>query len=252
MNKSLKYKLLLALLTITGSLYLTGCFTSAKAYTTTKNPDGTITESHVSIVGTGDKASSIAAEGLFADGTSEDLGAGVKNANATQKSSGIDGTLTGVSNLMTGMANFMEAYQGRSSATSPASVAPSSEESSDVAVAANTKKVVGQSIIKAQGAPEIVILGNRATCALCKALWSGLNVSTLSANACGASVIDADKTENPSMYAARRPSGAFNWPYIRIYMGGNIVDEFSARGMSQKEIETRANKVIGDCSALSK
>ena len=43
-----------------------GCFTSAKAYTKV-HPDGT-RESLVRVVGTGDKASEVAAEGLFADG----------------------------------------------------------------------------------------------------------------------------------------------------------------------------------------
>ena len=77
---------------------------------TRKNPDGTKTVSRVSVIGTGDKASQIAAEGLFADGAADDLGAGVKTANASQQSTGIDGTLKGVGDLLGGIAAVMQAY----------------------------------------------------------------------------------------------------------------------------------------------
>ena len=87
-----------------------GCFTSATAYTEKTNPDGTKTVSRVSVIGTGDKASQVAAEGLFADGTQDDLGAGVKTASANQKSTGIDGTLKGVGDLLGGIAAVMRAY----------------------------------------------------------------------------------------------------------------------------------------------
>jgi len=87
-----------------------GCFTSATAYTEKTNPDGTKTVSRVSVIGTGDKASQVAAEGLFADGTQNDLGAGVKTASANQKSTGIDGTLKGVGDLLGGIAAVMRAY----------------------------------------------------------------------------------------------------------------------------------------------
>ena len=87
-----------------------GCFTSATAHTEKTNPDGTKTVSRVKIIGTGDKASQIAAEGLFADGAADDLGAGVKTASATQKSTGIDGTLKGVGDLLGGIAAVMQAY----------------------------------------------------------------------------------------------------------------------------------------------
>lgn len=89
---------------------LAGCFTSATAYTEKTNPDGTKTVSRVSVIGTGDKASQVAAEGLFADGAADDLGAGVKTASANQKSTGIDGTLKGVGDLLGGIAAVMRAY----------------------------------------------------------------------------------------------------------------------------------------------
>jgi hypothetical protein len=91
--------------------FIAGCLTSATAYTKRTAPDGTVTESKVRIVGTGDKASEVAAEGMFADGADDALGAGVKTANATQQSTGIEGTLKGMGDLMGGMAQFMVAAQ---------------------------------------------------------------------------------------------------------------------------------------------
>ncbi len=88
-----------------------GCFTSATAYTEKTNPDGTKTVSRVSVIGTGDKASQVAAEGLFADGAADDLGAGVKTASASQTSTGIDGTVNALAGLMGSMAQFMAATQ---------------------------------------------------------------------------------------------------------------------------------------------
>ncbi len=87
-----------------------GCFTKAVAYTKT-NPDGS-KESRVTIVGTGDKASQIAAEGLFADGASEDLGAGVRTASASQQSIGIKETLEGMGVLLTGIGSLVAKTQG--------------------------------------------------------------------------------------------------------------------------------------------
>jgi len=89
-----------------------GCFTSATAYTEKTNPDGTKTVSRVSVIGTGDKASQVAAEGLFADGAADDLGAGVKTASANQKSSGVKETLEGMGVLLSGIGTLVAKTQG--------------------------------------------------------------------------------------------------------------------------------------------
>lgn len=91
---------------------VTGCFTSATAYTKKTAADGVVTESKCSIIGTGDKVSQIAADGLFADGTTEDLGAGVKKASASQQSTGIGETLNGIGALLKGMAALQQASSG--------------------------------------------------------------------------------------------------------------------------------------------
>lgn len=99
--------------------WLCGCST-AKAYTKKTTPDGTVTESSVSVTGTGDKASQIAAEGLFADGSDDDLGAGVKNASASQES-------TGVADTIRALTQFAAAMYGLGSAQSAPLPAPQAQ-----------------------------------------------------------------------------------------------------------------------------
>lgn len=231
-----------------------GCFTSAKAYTKRTATDGTLIESYVSVVGTGDKASQVAAEGMFADGAEDDLGAGVRNASANQTSSGIDGTLKGMGDFMGGMASMLEAYGARSVGVPlpPSSVklpddvnyTPVINASRPIATEATPKR----SLIKGEGLPEIVILGNRPGCPWCNRLWAGIDIVALSDSACGANIIDADINNNRFAFDDRRPSGT-NWeyPWIRIYVGGKVVSEFSGRGLTQSDIATKAKKVIGEC-----
>lgn len=91
MKKILDITMMTTLTTIVAFMMLmvmAGC-TSVKATTTKTNPDGTSTKSYVHLYGFGDKNSSIAGEGVFADGADDDLGAGVKSATGTQESSGV-------------------------------------------------------------------------------------------------------------------------------------------------------------------
>ena len=142
-----------------------GCFTSATAFTKKTAPDGTVTESKVKIVGTGDKASQIAAEGLFADGAAEDLGAGVKNASATQQSTGVKETLEGMGVLLTGIGNLVNRAQDipiASSAVSSATANADTLEASSETVAATS----GYGGIP--GTDGIGVYG-RPTCSRCRA-----------------------------------------------------------------------------------
>ena len=79
--------------------FVNGCV-SAKALTKVKSPDGVQTESSAAVWGWGDKASQLAAEGLFADGTVEDLGAGFKTTSASQESTGVAQTITALTQLL--------------------------------------------------------------------------------------------------------------------------------------------------------
>ena len=162
-----------------------GCFTSATAYTETTHADGSVTVSKVKVLGTGDKASEIAAEGLFADGTQEDLGAGVKTASAAQTSTGIDGTLAGLGTVLQGMAQFMAAAHVAGIAgngTQSASVASRPQlgvgVSSSVSVATGAILSGKVAEAKAAGKTLVVIAGN-PDCPYCASLDAALNGSAL-------------------------------------------------------------------------
>ena len=224
-----------------------GCFTKAVAYTKT-NPDGS-KESRVSIVGTGDKASQIAAEGLFADGAAEDLGAGVKTASASQESTGIQGTLAGMGTLLNGMAQFMAASQRLSVAQAAAATASAPPETvvaiTDADSAAPEQKEA--KTVPGTGTVTVAILGDRAACSLCRSLWSYLDASALSAALCGASVVDADRTDAPTAFGKYRPSSGFSYPLVRVYDGGTLKGEFVARGLDQASFTAKAKALAPSC-----
>ena len=123
-------KLMVAAALFTAAAMLSGCFTRALAYTKTTAKDGSIIESRVSIVGTGDKASQVAAEGLFADGAPEDLGAGVKTASASQQSTGVKETLEGVGSLTGPIARLAAASQGVALPAGAVEIAPAAADAS--------------------------------------------------------------------------------------------------------------------------
>lgn len=241
-------KKLISVAAVSACWMLAGCFTSATAYTETTHADGSVTMSKVKIIGTGDKASQIASEGLFADGTAEDLGAGVKSASASQTSTGIDGTLAGLGTVLQGMAQFMAASQGAviaGNGTQSASVAPEAGSAQSISAIVRGPSV-DRSAVSGVGGATVAIIGNRETCAYCRTLWAGIDAAALSDAVCGAAVIDADATANPEAYQARRPSGAFAYPLIRVYgADGKLAGEFSGRGKTQETIAARVKTLIG-------
>lgn len=237
---------------------ITGCFTSATAHTrrvTAK--DGVVTvESDVRIIGTGDKASQVAADGMFADGTDNDLGAGVKKASAAQESTGIEGTLKGMGSLMSGLSQLMLTAKGFN--TGGSQVAQQAEaDTSGAATAVSTATAASalsasapKTINGGTNSIKIVILGNRATCGYCKRLWSAIDPGALSSDLCGATVIDADLTDNPSAYAELRPTGAFQWPCVLVYdESGKLAGQFVARGYAQDAFESKVRELVPSCSA---
>ena len=233
---------------------LAGCFTSATAYTETTHADGSVTVSKVKVIGTGDKASQIASEGLFADGTADDLGAGVKTASASQTSTGIDGTVNALGGLMVGMAQFMAASQSVPAAKAQIAtpVAATADATTPNAApytfaAATTEggKAVSATVpvtISGDGI-SVVILGNRSTCSLCQSLWDRLDVAALSAALCGANVIDADAQAAPETYAKLRPQGAFSYPLVLVYEAGQLKGQFSGRGLTQAALTEKVKSL---------
>jgi len=162
-----------------------GCFTAATAWTEKTNPDGTKTVSKVRVIGTGDKASQVAAEGLFADGAADDLGAGVKTASANQKSTGIDGTLAGLGTVLQGMAQFMAAAHVAGIAgngTQSASVAtrPPLGVGVSSAMSVATGAILSGKVAEAKAAGKtLVVVAGSPDCSYCTSLDSAINGSAL-------------------------------------------------------------------------
>lgn len=155
-----------------------GCFTSATAYTETKHADGSVTVSKVKVIGTGDKASQVAAEGLFADGTAEDLGAGVRTASASQTSTGIDGTLNGVANILLGVERLVAFKQGTQTeqvvTRSPLGVSVSS------AMSVATGAVLSGKVAEAKAAGKaLVVVAENPACSYCAKFDAAVASSTL-------------------------------------------------------------------------
>lgn len=220
-----------------------GCVTRVTARTRS-NTDGS-TESYVTVLGTGDKASDVASEGLFADGTRETLGAGVANAKASQQSTGVDGALAAAGNLFAqGVQAGMAAYGMRAApaAGGAEAFARPAGETRAPPVSAPLSAVSGD------GYGFVAVLGNRATCPLCRSLWAGLDAAALSERLCGAGVIDADATANASEYAKYKPDGPFAYPLVRVFgADGKPAGQFSARGLSADGVAAAALKLMPGC-----
>lgn len=113
-----------------------------------------------------------------------------------------------------------------------------------------TAGVAGESrsVLTGAGAPVVAIVGSRATCAYCRRLWQGLDAGALSSDLCGATVIDADLGADAAAYAEHRPSGAFQYPLVRVIDGAGVeAGRFVARGMSQAALVSRMREMLPEC-----
>ena len=223
-------KLMMAAAVLAACGMVAGCFTSATAWTRKTDTKGNVTESRVSVIGTGDKASQVAAEGLFADGASDDLGAGVKTASASQQSTGIKETLEGVGSLLGGLGAFMARAQG-APVTAIAPVAPNGTSAASAPEKGEYDSPVPTGTVSALPGTGIgvVVLGNRATCGYCAAFWARMDAKDLASACCGAVILDADKTDAPNLYQAFAPADGFDYPLVRVYEGGVLKGEFVSR-----------------------
>ena len=91
-----------------------GCFTSA-TFTTREEgyENGKLAYLRMSkgdIFSQGDKESRVAVQGMFADG-GDDLGAGVKAADASQKSTGVDAFVKSLADAMSAMEPLIDALR---------------------------------------------------------------------------------------------------------------------------------------------
>ena len=214
-----------------------GCFTSATAYTETKHADGSVTVSKVKIIGTGDKASQVAAEGLFADGTQDDLGAGVKTASASQTSTGIDGTLNGVANILLGVERLVAVKQGTQTeqAVTRPPLGVSVSSSTSVATGAILSGKVAEA--KAAGKPLVVVAGS-PSCSFCTKLDAAIAESALPART---DIVLVRETAEWSANSALDWTGGGDAPIVRVTKwgeDGNKICDQKLNRPSVAEIES--------------
>lgn len=239
-----KLTMFAAIAAITG--LVAGCFTSATAYTKKTSSDGTVAESKVKIIGTGDKASQVAAEGLFADGATEDLGAGVKSATASQQSTGIKETLEGVGALLGPIAQMMAAQQGVRVPTTPAVQTPT-DDSVAPADSAAAKTLLSGKIAeaKSQAKPLVVIAGS-PSCGFCLQLEKDLAGSALSSRN---DVVIVKEMAEWGSNSALAWTGGGNAPIVRVTVwdaNGEAQCDKKLNRPSVAEIESAISECIAN------
>lgn len=258
-------KLALITMMLVLALAMTGCLTSITAETKKQAPDGSVTTSRVSVFGTGDKVASAAAEGLFADGTDADLGAGVKKASAKQESTGIAETFAGVGTMMAGMAQFFAATQGVKTdgliASTPPKVIPTDPEvadgDSDTTLTLPTETATANSGVmkakiaeaKATGKPLVILAGNTG-CSYCERMDAALRASPGFANR--TDIIFYHETSPWSKNQAAKWTGGGQLPALRVTQwaidGSIVCDKKVNRPQTIEDLET----TLGTCELPGK
>ena len=254
---------------------MTGCLTSATSEIDKDiTKDGVVTyKIRTHVVATGDKAAKLAAEGLYADGAEEDIGTGLKKTEASQESSGIDGTLKGMGSLFTGMANFMAATQGiktpaavattaASTAATPVNVAPAVETAvASEALQATTAVLKPVTSVlpstsasaalaakmaeaKASGKPLVVLAGS-PECGYCVRLENTLNGSAFLART---DIVVYREMDQWATNAALTWTGGGNAPILRVTQwdagGKAICDKKVNRPQTIADIEAALSACV--------
>ena len=259
-------------LVLVACLMSTGCGTvAASGYAKRTDPNGVTSEARYRAIGLGEK-SAMALEGLGIDGDAEAPGVFLQKGNTEQDTTQLMRSLiqlgailgpivqqrfasntqqqTGVSTdsidensaTSAGCQSFTQANTGN-----PLKAATQNSVANPVAV-----KSADRSIDGGEGSPTIVILGNRAACGYCKILWSTVDFGAVSSDLCGASVVDADLTDNPEVYKALRPKDtAWSYPLIMVYNEKKgFAGKFVARNMSQAAIIAKVKGLVPSCASV--
>lgn len=203
----------LALVAVSG--VTAGCYTKAVAFSRV-HPDG-VRECEMRVIGTGDKASQVAADGMFADGSLDDFGAGVRSTSASQQSSGVDGTINALGSLMSIMAQFMaNGQQHRVGVGTPAAstMTDSSTDSVSAPAQRTTSVVLSGKVAEAKAANKtlIVVAGNPA-CSYCTKFNEAVAASTLSTRS---DIIFVSESAPWAENSALDWTGGGNAPIVRI------------------------------------
>lgn len=175
-----------------------------------------------------------------------------KGKIVTERGVGVDQSgVTGEADIGKMLGNLLLlGLQSQGVPVKASSAAPDVSGEADGATVLDTAPVASEplSVISGEGVPVVAILGNRATCKRCTTLWGKIDPAELSESLCGASIIDADKTDNASEYARLRPKGSFAYPLVRVYAAdGKLAGEFGANGMTQAALAGKVRELAPEC-----
>lgn len=154
---------------------------------------------------------------------------------------GTGGTSAVGSGVLAGISKARKAQ----AATQP-DVTEAGPESSPGAAAPGPKAAASDA---APGKYAVVVIGDRAKCGLCRALWRPGFEESVETAMPQADVVDADLGDAPALYGKYRPEGSFLYPLAQVYgPDGKLLGSFVARGM---DVEQFKAKVAGICPACA-
>jgi len=102
----------------------------------------------------------------------------------------------------------------------------------------------------APGKIAVVVIGDRAKCGLCRALWQPGFEATVESRLPSVDVIDADLRDGPGLYSKYRPKGSFGYPFAQVFgLDGKLIGSFEARGMNVEQFTAKIAEICPDCAA---
>ena len=100
------------------------------------------------------------------------------------------------------------------------------------------------------GKTAVVVIGDRAKCGLCRALWQPGFEESVEKAMPQVDVIDADLIDGPALYSKYRPKGSFLYPLAQVYgADGKLLGSFVARGMGVEQFTAKIAEICPDCAA---
>ena len=102
----------------------------------------------------------------------------------------------------------------------------------------------------AAGKTAVVVIGDRSTCGLCRALWQPGFEESVETAMPQVDVVDADLIDGPALYSKYRPKGSFLYPLAQVYgADGKLIGSFVARGMNVEQFTAKVREICPDCAA---
>jgi hypothetical protein len=100
------------------------------------------------------------------------------------------------------------------------------------------------------GKNAVVVIGDRAKCGLCRALWQPGFEESVEKAMPQVDVIDADLRDAPALYGKYRPKGSFSYPLAQVYgADGKMIGSFVARGMNVEQFKAKVVEICHGCGA---